>query len=399
MIVRTHYLNTLKNYRDVPLVKILAGIRRSGKSTILDMLKDDLIGSGISADHVIHMRYTSEELDDNITDKQMYFEIKDKMTDSRRYYLLLDEVQEVDGWEKAVNSLLEDCNTDIYVTGSNSKLMSGEISTYLTGRYISIPVFTLSFAEYLDFKKESGRTPKELLNEYIRMGGFPIVALGDFDERSSYQIVEGIYNSVITGDITKRHNITNFDIFNRVVKYVVENVGKTFSANAIVKFMKSEGRSLSVESVYNYLEWLEKAFVIYRCQRYDMQGKTVLKTQEKFYLADASLKYCIMGFNPKSVAAMLENIVYFELRRKGYDVYIGKNAAKEIDFIATRRDERIYVQVCRNLPEESDREIANLLEIKDHYPKYVVTLDELAAGNINGVKIVHLADFLLSEDY
>lgn len=399
MIVRTHYLNTLKNYRDVPLVKILAGIRRSGKSTILDMLKDDLIGSGISADHVIYMRYTSEELDDNITDKQMYFEIKDKMTDSRRYYLLLDEVQEVDGWEKAVNSLIEDCNTDIYVTGSNSKLMSGEISTYLTGRYISIPVFTLSFAEYLDFKKESGRTPKELLNEYIRMGGFPIVALGDFDERSSYQIVEGIYNSIITGDITKRHNITNFDIFNRVVKYVVENVGKTFSANAIVKFMKSEGRSLSVESVYNYLEWLEKAFVIYRCQRYDMQGKTVLKTQEKFYLADASLKYCIMGFNPKSVAAMLENIVYFELRRKGYDVYIGKNAAKEIDFIATRRDERIYVQVCRNLPEESDREIANLLEIKDHYPKYVVTLDDLAAGNINGVKIVHLADFLLSEDY
>ena len=311
----------------------------------------------------------------------------------------LDEVQEVDGWEKAVNSLLEDSNTDIYVTGSNSKLMSSEISTYLTGRYISIPVFTLSFAEYLEFKKDSGRTPKELLNEYIRMGGFPIVALGNFDERSSYQIVEGIYNSVITSDITKRHNITNFDLFNRVVKYVVENVGKTFSANAIVKFMKGEGRSLSVEAVYNYLEWLEKAFVIYRCQRYDMQGKTVLKTQEKFYLADASLKYCMMGFNPKSVAAMLENIVYFELRRKGYDVYIGKNATKEIDFVAVRRDERIYVQVCRNLPEESDREVANLLEIKDHYPKYVVTLDELAAGNINGVKIVHLADFLLSKDY
>ena len=308
-------------------------------------------------------------------------------------------MQEVDGWEKAVNSLLEDSNTDIYVTGSNSKLMSSEISTYLTGRYISIPVFTLSFAEYMEFKKHDGRTPKELLNEYIRMGGFPIVALGNFDERSSYQIVEGIYNSVITGDITKRHNITNFDLFNRVVKYIVENVGKTFSANAIVKFMKGEGRSLSVEAVYNYLEWLEKAFVIYRCQRYDMQGKTVLKTQEKFYLADASLKYCMMGFNPKSVAAMLENIVYFELRRKGYDVYIGKNATKEIDFVAVRRDERIYVQVCRNLPEESDREVANLLEIKDHYPKYVVTLDELAAGNINGVKIVHLADFLLSKDY
>lgn len=399
MIVRPYYLDILKTYRDVPLVKILAGIRRCGKSTILDMLKDDLLGSGIAADHVIHLSYTSEELDEGMTAKQMYRDIKEKMTDSERYYLLLDEVQEVDGWEKAVNSLLEDSNTDIYVTGSNSKLMSSEISTYLTGRYISIPVFTLSFAEYLEFKKDSGRTPKELLNEYIRMGGFPIVALGNFDERSSYQIVEGIYNSVITSDITKRHNITNFDLFNRVVKYVVENVGKTFSANAIVKFMKGEGRSLSVEAVYNYLEWLEKAFVIYRCQRYDMQGKTVLKTQEKFYLADASLKYCMMGFNPKSVAAMLENIVYFELRRKGYDVYIGKNSTKEIDFVAVRRDERIYVQVCRNLPEGSDREVANLLEIKDNYPKYVVTMDELVTGNVNGVKIVHLADFLLSEDY
>ncbi len=176
-------------------------------------------------------------------------------------------------------------------------------------------------------------------------------------------------------------------------------MGKTFSANAIVKFLKSEGRSLSIESVYNYLLWLEKAFVIYRCQRYDLQGKAVLKTQEKFYLADTSLKYCIMGFNPKSIAAMLENIVYFELRRKGYEVYIGKNETKEIDFVAMRRDERIYVQVCRSLPEESDREIANLLAIKDHYPKYVVTLDELAAGNIDGVKIMHLSDFLLRKEY
>ena len=399
MIVRPYYLDILKTYRDTPLVKILAGIRRCGKSTILDMLKDDLISSGISADHIIQLRYTSEELDDDMTAKQMYRDIKDKMTDNLRYYLLLDEVQEINGWERAVNTLLEDFNTDIYVTGSNSKLMSSEISTYLTGRYISIPVFTLSFSEYLEFKKGNGLTPKELLNEYIRMGGFPIVALGNFDERSSYQIVEGIYNSVITRDITKRHNITNFDLFNRVVKYVIENVGKTFSANAIVKFMKGEGRTLSVETVYNYLEWLEKAFVIYRCQRYDMQGKTVLKTQEKFYLADASLKYCMLGFNPKSIAAMLENIVYFELRRKGYDVYIVKNAAKEIDFVAVRRNERLYVQVCRNFPEESEREVANLLEIKDHYPKYVVTLDELAGGNINGVKIVHLVDFLLAADY
>lgn len=405
MILRPYYLDILRTYRDVPLVKILAGIRRSGKSTILEMLGDELVGSDIPQDHIISMRYTSENFEDGMTSKEMYQRIKEQITDNTRYYLLLDEVQEIDGWEKAVNSLLEDANTDIYVTGSNSKMMSGEISTYLTGRYISIPVYTLSFAEYLEFKKNSKNfekelhSEKELLNEYLRIGGFPIVALGSFDEKSSYQIVEGIYNSVITSDITKRHQVKNFPLFNRVVKYVVENVGKTFSANAIVKFLKNEGRALSVETVYNYLEWLEKAFVIYRCSRYDLQGKSVLKTQEKFYLADASLKYSIMGFNPKSMSAMLENIVYFELRRKGYEVYVGKNEAKEVDFVAVQRDERVYVQVCRRLPEESDREVANLLEIKDHYPKYVVTLDELAAGNINGVKIMHLADFLLSESY
>ena len=237
MIIRPNYMNTLRTYRDAPIVKILAGIRRCGKSTILDMLRDDLLESGVASDHIISMRYTSEDFDDGMTDKDMYNGIKVKMTDKGRYYLLLDEVQEVEGWEKAVNSLLENANTDIYVTGSNSKLMAGEISTYLTGRYISIPVYTLSFAEYLEFKKSDSRSTKELLNEYLRLGGFPIVALGSFDERSSYQIVEGIYNSVITNDITKRHNITNFDLFNRCVKYIVENVGKTFSANAIVKFL------------------------------------------------------------------------------------------------------------------------------------------------------------------
>lgn len=399
MIARPQYIEILKTYRDIPLVKILAGIRRCGKSTILEMLQKDLLENGVAADHVICMRFTSEDFDDGMTDKDMYQAVLGKMTDERRYYLLLDEVQEIPGWEKAVNSLLENADTDIYVTGSNSKLMASEISTYLSGRYVTIPVFTLSFAEYLEFRKPKSLPPKELLADYIRMGGFPIVALGNFDERSAYQIVEGIYTSVVTNDIARRHNITKFALFQRVVKYVIENVGKTFSANAIVKFLKSEGRPLSVETVYNYLEWLEKAFVIYRCPRYDLQGKSVLKTQEKFYLADASLKYCIMGFNPKSIAAMLENIVYFELRRKGYNVYIGKNETKEIDFVAVRRDERIYVQVCRRLPEESEREIANLLEIRDHYPKYVVTLDELACGNVNGVKIIHLADFLLKNEY
>ena len=399
MIVRPHYLDELKKYRDVPLVKILAGIRRCGKSTILDMLREDLLANGVRPEQIIERRYTSLDLGDLPAAKDMYQDIKADLNSAGRNYLLLDEVQEIEGWEKAINSLLELGNTDIYVTGSNSKLMSSEISTYLTGRYVTIPVFPLSFEEYLTFKAGSSLSQKELLNEYIRYGGFPIVALGTYDERTAYQIVEGIYHSVISNDIARRHSITNQELFNRVVRFIIENVGKNFSANSIVKFLKSEGRSLTVETIYNYLEWLEKAFVIYRCQRYDLQGKAVLKTQEKFYLADPALKYCMMGFNPKSIASMLENIVYFELRRRGYDVYVGKNETKEIDFVAVRRDERVYVQVCRELPDASDREIVNLLEIKDHYPKYVVTMDELAGGNVEGVRIIHLADFLLSAQY
>ena len=399
MIVRPHYLDELKKYRDVPLVKILAGIRRCGKSTSLDMLREDLLANGVRPEQIIERRYTSLDLGDLPAAKDMYQDIKADLNAAGRNYLLLDEVQEIEGWEKAINSLLELGNTDIYVTGSNSKLMSSEISTYLTGRYVMIPVFPLSFEEYLTFKAGSSLSQKELLNEYIRYGGFPIVALGTYDERTAYQIVEGIYHSVISNDIARRHSITNQELFNRVVRFIIENVGKNFSANSIVKFLKSEGRSLTVETIYNYLEWLEKAFVIYRCQRYDLQGKAVLNTQEKFYLADPALKYCMMGFNPKSIASMLENIVYFELRRRGYDVYVGKNETKEIDFVAVRRDERVYVQVCRELPDASDREIVNLLEIKDHYPKYVVTMDELAGGNVEGVRIVHLADFLLSAQY
>lgn len=399
MIIRSDYMNTLKTYRDVPLVKILAGIRRCGKSTILDMLRDDLLESGIAADHIISMRYTSEDFDDGMTDKDMYNGIKRQMTNEGRYYLLLDEVQEIEGWEKAVNSLLENANTDIYVTGSNSKLMSSEISTYLTGRYVSIPVYTLSFKEYLDFKTDSTLSRRELLEEYIRFGGFPIIALSEYDEQSAYQIVNGIYHTVVSRDIVKRHRINKQDLFDRVVKYIIENMGKTFSANSISTFLKSEHRKVSVESIYNYLRWLEQAFIIYPCERYDLQGKSILKTQEKYYLSDVSLKYALLGYNRKMLDGAMENIVFLELKRRGYDVFIGKNDTKEIDFVATRRDEKIYVQVCVQIPATSDREVGNLMEIRDHYPKYVVTLNEMDTGIENGIKIVHLVDFLLAETW
>ena len=395
MIDRPDYINAILPFIDAPLVKILAGVRRSGKSTIFEMLRQEFLRREIPEERIVSRRYTEMDLADDLTAKAMYDDLRAAIKGKGRCYLLLDELQEVEGWEKAVNSLLEGADVDIYVTGSNSKLMSSEISTYLTGRYISIHVYTLSFREYLDFKAGSSLSRNELLEQYIRFGGFPLVALGDYEEQQAYQIVNGIYHTVVSRDIRKRHRIKRQDLFDRVVKYVIENTGKTFSANSITKFLKNEQRTVSIESIYNYLKWLEQAFIIYPCRRYDLQGKTILKTQEKYYLSDISLKYSLLGYNRKMLDGALENIVYLELRRRGYEVFIGKNETKEIDFVATRRDERIYVQVCVRLPEDSDREIGNLMEIRDHYPKYVVTLDSLATGNENGIRIVHLADFLL----
>ena len=397
MINRPDYIKAIEPFIDKPLIKILAGVRRCGKSTIFEMLKDEFLHRGVSEDHIICKRYTEMDIPENISAKQMYDELLESMKGKGHCYLLLDEIQEIDGWEKAVNSLLEGADADIYVTGSNSKLMSSEISTYLTGRYISIPVYTLSFKEYLDFKAGSPLSRKELLEEYIRFGGFPIVALSEYDEQSAYQIVNGIYYTVIFRDIVKRHRINRQDLFDRVVKYIIENIGKTFSANSISNFLKSEHRKVSVESIYNYLRWLEQAFIIYPCGRYDLQGKSLLKTQEKYYLSDVALKYALLGYNRKMLDGAMENIVFLELKRRGYNVFIGKNDTKEIDFVATRRDEKIYVQVCVQIPEGSDREVGNLMEIRDHYPKYVVTLNEMDTGIENGIKIVHLADFLLTE--
>ena len=397
MINRPDYIKAIEPFIDKPLVKILAGVRRCGKSTIFEMLKNEFLHRGVSEDHIICKRYTEMDIPENITAKQMYDELLESMKGKGHCYLLLDEIQEIDGWEKAVNSLLEGADADIYVTGSNSKLMSSEISTYLTGRYISIPVYTLSFKEYLDFKAGSLLSRRELLEEYIRFGGFPIIALSEYDEQSAYQIVNGIYYTVVSRDIVKRHRINKQDLFDRVVKYIIENVGKTFSANSISSFLKSERRKVSVESIYNYLRWLEQAFIIYPCERYDLQGKSLLKTQEKYYLSDVALKYALLGYNRKMLDGAMENIVFLELKRRGYDVFIGKNDTKEIDFVATRRDEKIYVQVCVQIPEGSDREVGNLMEIRDHYPKYVVTLNEMDTGIENGIKIVHLADFLLAE--
>ena len=403
MIERPLYVDKIMAYVDTPFVKILTGVRRCGKSTILKMIMERLkTERNIPEDRIISCRFDSMEYED-MTAKQIYTLLKDQLSSTGRTYLFLDEVQEIKGWEKVVNSLASDFDVDLYITGSNSRMMSSEIATYLTGRYISFRIFTLSFGEYLMFKSKFANVgePKSELANYVRLGGFPATHLQAYSQDEIYTIVRDIYNSTIFSDIVKRNQVRKIDQLERVVKYTFNNVGNTFSAKSIADYLKAERRSLDNETVYSYLEKLEKAYLLHRCSRYDLQGKEILKTQEKFYLADVALRYSVLGYNADSVASSLENIVYLELCRRGYTVNVGKTGDSEIDFVAVRQNEKIYVQVTQviNSEKTEKREYSRLLEIPDNYPEFVLTTDEFAGGNYEGIKTMHIADFLLSAEY
>ena len=402
MIDRPLYVDKIMAYVDTPFVKILTGVRRCGKSTILKMIMERLkTERNIPENRIISCRFDSMEYED-MTAKQIYTLLKEKLSPVGKTYLFLDEVQEIKGWEKIVNSLASDFDVDLYITGSNSRMMSSEIATYLTGRYVSFRIFTLSFGEYLMFKSKFANVgePKTELANYVRLGGFPATHLQAYSQDEIYTIVRDIYNSTIFSDIVKRNQVRKIDQLERVVKYTFSNVGNTFSAKSIADYLKSERRSLDNETVYSYLDKLEKAYLLHRCSRYDLQGKEILKTQEKFYLADVALRYSVLGYNADSVASSLENIVYLELCRRGYTVYVGKTSDGEIDFVAVRQNEKIYVQVTQEINSEKTekREYNRLLEIPDNYPKFVLTTDEFAGGNYEGIKTMHIADFLLSAE-
>ena len=402
MLTRPLYMDKIKPYIDTPFVKILTGIRRSGKSTILKMLMAELGKMGVPEENIVSCRFDSMEYAD-MTAKEMYLELKGRLSKTGKTYLFLDEMQEIEGWERVVNSLLADFEVDLYVTGSNSRMMSSEISTYLTGRYVSFRVYTLSFGEFLAFRREFQdlRDIRTEFADYVRLGGFPATHLQAYSDDEVYTIVRDIYNSTIFSDVVRRNQLRKIDQLERVVKYTFQNVGNTFSAKSIADYLKSERRSLNNETVYSYLEKLEKAYILHRCSRYDLRGREILKTQEKFYLADTALRYSVMGYNPDSVAASLENIVYLELCRRGYTVNIGKTPNGEVDFVARRQGEKLYVQVTQEIKsaQTEQREYERLLEITDNYPKYVLRTDEFAGGNYEGIKTMHVADFLLSDGW
>lgn len=404
MIKRNLYIDKLKKFVGKPQVKIISGIRRSGKSTVLRLLMEELSQRGVKQSQIIYLNFESFANSHLTQAKSLYEEVKQIISGTEKYYLLFDEIQEVENWEKAVNSFLVDFDVDIYLTGSNSHLLSSELSTFLAGRYVEFPIYTLSFSEFLDFKKsysEIGSNPLALFVEYLRKGGFPVIHTLDYDEETAYQVVRDIYDSVILRDSVQRHKIRDIELLNRVIQYAFDNIGNTFSGKNVADYFKSQQRKIDLNTVYNYLHALEGSFILYRVSRFDLKGKEILKTQEKFYLADISLLYATMGYRDRMIAGVLENIVFLELKRRGYQVYIGKLDKREVDFVAELKEQKRYFQVAYKLesPETIDREFQPLLAIDDHFPKYVITMDEFFKDSIRGVKHLHISEFLLAIDW
>jgi len=404
MIKRTLYLDKIKEFIDKPFIKVISGIRRSGKSSILLLLKDEILHRGAQEQQILLINFESFNYSEIKTGEQLYTFIKQQINHSKKSYILLDEIQEVVGWEKAVNSFMLDFDADVYITGSNSHLLSSELATFLAGRYVEFQIQTLTFRECLSFNKELQNSTKSKLEKFeyfLRIGGFPVLHTSNYSIESAYKIVFDIYSSAILRDTIQRYKIRDVELLERIVKYVFDNIGNSFSAKNVADYFKSQQRKIDLNTVYNYLNALESAFIIHRIQRYDVKGKEILKTQEKYFVSDPALIYAVMGYKDRMISGILENIVLLELLSRDYNVAVGKVGTKEIDFIATKGNAKFYIQVAYMLPDENtvDREFGTLIELKDHYPKYVVTMDSIWTDTIEGVKHVHIADFLLMENY
>lgn len=405
IIARTTYLDQLRSFIDKPLIKILTGIRRSGKSSALLLLKDELFQNGIETKQILYINLESFAFYEFRTAAKLYEYVAGNIQKEKKTYLLLDEIQEVEQWEKAVNSFLVDFDVDIYLTGSNSHLLSSELATYLAGRYVEIPVYTLSFAEYLKFRSVYFPLEKQEIKaafvSYLRLGGFPVIHTANYPEETAYKVVYDIYSSVILRDTVQRYKIRDIELLERVIKYAFDNIGNTFSGKNVADYFKSQQRKIDLNTVYNYLNALVGAFILYQTPRYDIKGKEILKTQEKFFLSDLGLLYATMGYKDRNIAGILENIVFLELKRRGYHVFVGKYDNKEIDFIAEKQGNKIYVQVAYKIENEqtAQREFYSLLNIKDQYPKYVVSMDDFWKEAVEGIKHLHISDFLLDSGY
>ena len=394
---RDIYLNKLVNFKDKPLIKVITGIRRCGKSTLLDLFEEYLLNNGIKKENIIHMNF-EDLLYDEIKDyKDLNKYIKEKILDNDKKYIILDEIQQISNWEKAINSFLITLNCDIYITGSNAYLLSSEISTLLSGRYVEIKMLPLSFKEYLEFNNYNTKENlEEHFNDYLLYGGLPIVSYVH-DKSAIRNIVSGIFNTVIIKDVSKRNAIRDITLLENLIRYIAQNVGSPISSRNISNYLNSAGRKTSTETIDNYLKMLENAFIIYKANRFDIKGKMYLKTLEKYYIVDTGIRNELLSFKDGDYGHMLENLIYIELLRRGYDVAVGKIDNLEVDFVAQNYDEKIYYQVSASILDENTkkRELNPFDHIPDHYEKVILTMDKTPIKDFNGIKNINIIDFLL----
>ena len=400
MIPRDGYIAKLEAYRDKQLIKVVTGLRRSGKTTLMELYEDRLRSSGVSDEQIIHINFEDVDYDYIETYKDLHSEIINQLVPDKMNYIVLDEVQRVSGFERAVDSLYLRRNCDVYITGSNSKLLSGDLATLLTGRYVEINVLPLSFREYVSARGDNVRADI-LYRDYIENGSFPFVLQLD-GQWAVRQYLEGIYDSVVLKDIVSRRKVINIDVLNRIVRFLFSSIGSECSANRISGALVSSGRKVSSQTVDQYLEAITDSFIFYKADRYDIKGKDILKTNPKYYAADLGLRKIVLGSAPGDAGHILENVVYLELLRRGYKVYVGKAGAAEVDFVAIGEEGEEYYQVAYTVNDAEgkvlERELRPLLSIRDHNPKYLLTMDYGSVINYNGIRQKYVLDWLLEEN-
>ena len=397
MIQRNEYIEKLKAFKDKQIIKVITGIRRCGKSTLLELFKEYLKDNGVLDSQIISINFEELKNEDLKDYKKLHDYINTKLCKDKMNYIFLDEIQNVAEFEKAVDSLFIKKNVDIYITGSNAYLLSGELATLLSGRYVKIEMLPLSFKEFTQVS--TANNSYDAFREYLEFGSFPFIHELNKNESAIKDYLEGIYSTVLLKDIASRKNIQNISVLESIVKFIFDNVGNITSTNKICNTLNSNGKSISIHTVEEYISALKDSFFIYEANRYDIKGKEYLKSLEKYYVVDVGLRNMLLNNKETNIGHLLENIVYIELLHRNYKVNIGKIGNEEIDFIASKSDEIVYYQVCASVLDEETlkRELRPLDKITDHYPKYLLTFDNLPSATYNGIKKVNIIDWLLDK--
>ena len=403
LIERERYMSRIRPFIGKDIIKVMTGMRRCGKSVMLELVKRELVREGVSEANFFSYNFEDLTISNLCEATALHDDVCKRVQDAiGKVYLFFDEIQEVSEWEKAINSLRVRLDCDIYITGSNARLLSSELSTYLAGRYVEFVIYPFSFGEFLPLYRQSfpEASIKECFNAFISFGGMPFLSELNYNENASKMYLSDAFSSVVVKDIAKRNNIRDIDLLERIIAYVMSNMGCTFSASSLSRYFKSQDRRVSVDTILNYLKFAMEAFLFYQVKREDLIGKEVLVSNEKYYIADHGLREAVWGRNNESIELVLENIVLIELFRRGYDVHVGRVDDKEIDFVATRQNDKIYVQVSYMLASEStiEREFGVYNLVRDNWPKYVVSMDELDMSR-DGIKHMNITDFLLADDW